>query len=122
MYSSTLSLTSALDGSGWLTPLVTCFKPGKETQYPFYRMLGGPPRSVWTGAENLSFTGIRYPDRAAHSGSVYRLSYRGPRPREHCGLKETKIKVDGENSVINSVCVFCPYVQGGSNMTGTICV
>ena len=29
----------------------------------------------WTGAENLASTGIRSPDRPAHSESVYRLSY-----------------------------------------------
>jgi len=29
-YSSTLSLTSALDGSGWLTPRSDCFTPGKD--------------------------------------------------------------------------------------------
>jgi hypothetical protein len=37
------------------------------------------PRPVWTGAENLSPTGIRSPDRPASSESLYRLSYRGPR-------------------------------------------
>jgi hypothetical protein len=40
MYSSTLSLTSALDGGGWLTPHPCRFTPGKETQYPFCRRLG----------------------------------------------------------------------------------
>jgi hypothetical protein len=35
--SSTLSLTSALDRSGWLTP-----RPGKESWCPFYRRLGEP--------------------------------------------------------------------------------
>jgi hypothetical protein len=37
--------------------------PGK-TWYPLYRRLGGP---VWTGAENLATTGIRSPDRPAHT-------------------------------------------------------
>jgi hypothetical protein len=41
-YSSTLSLTSALDGSGWLTPRPDRFTPGKESGYPSYRRLGGP--------------------------------------------------------------------------------
>ena len=27
---------------------------GKETRYPLYRMLDGPPGLVWTGAENLA--------------------------------------------------------------------
>ena len=33
---------------------------------------------VWTGAENLSPTGIRTSDRPTHSESLYRLSYPGP--------------------------------------------
>jgi hypothetical protein len=31
-YNSTLSLASALDVGGWLTPRPRCFTPGKETQ------------------------------------------------------------------------------------------
>jgi hypothetical protein len=34
---------------------------------------------VWTGAENLASTGIRSPDRPAHSEWQYRLSYRRTR-------------------------------------------
>ena len=41
-YSSTLSLTLVLDGGGWLMPHPDRFTPGKETQYPLYRRLGGP--------------------------------------------------------------------------------
>jgi hypothetical protein len=41
-YSSTLSLTSALDEGGWLTPRPGRFTPEKKTQYLFYRRLGGP--------------------------------------------------------------------------------
>jgi hypothetical protein len=44
-YSSTLSLTSALDGSGWSTPHPGCLTsplaPQKKTWYPLYRRLGG---------------------------------------------------------------------------------
>jgi len=32
----------------------------------------------WTGAENLSTTGIQYPDGPASSESLYRMSYPGP--------------------------------------------
>jgi len=39
--SSTLSLTSALDGGEWSTPRPGRFTPGK-TRYPLYRRLGGP--------------------------------------------------------------------------------
>ena len=41
MYSSTLTLTSVLDGGGWSTPRPGRFTPGK-TWYPLYRRLGGP--------------------------------------------------------------------------------
>ena len=41
MYSSTISLTSALDVGGWSTPRPGHFAPGK-IPYPFYRRLGGP--------------------------------------------------------------------------------
>ena len=40
-YISTLSLTSALDGSGWLTPRPGRFTSGKDTRYPFYRRISG---------------------------------------------------------------------------------
>ena len=42
LFSSTLSLTSALDGGGWSTPRSGRFTPGKETRCPLYRRLGGP--------------------------------------------------------------------------------
>ena len=54
MYSSTVYLTSAVDGAGWAR---------------------GP---VWTDAKNLAATGIRSPDSPVRSESLYRLSYTGP--------------------------------------------
>jgi hypothetical protein len=42
MYSSTLSLTLAVDGGGWSAPSPGRFTPGRETRYPLYRRLGGP--------------------------------------------------------------------------------
>jgi hypothetical protein len=42
MYNSTLSLTSALDGGGWLVPPPGHLTPGKWTRYALYRRLGGP--------------------------------------------------------------------------------
>ena len=77
MYSSTLSLTSALDGGGWLTPRLCHFTPGKDP-VPIVQEGGWAPGPVWTGAENLAPTGIRSPDRPARSESLYRLSYPGP--------------------------------------------
>jgi hypothetical protein len=41
-YSSTLSLTLALDGGVCSTPRPGRFTPWKETRYPLYRRLGGP--------------------------------------------------------------------------------
>ena len=69
-YNSTLSSTSALDGGGWLTTRPGRFTPGKVTQYPFYRRLNG------CGKPRLHRDSI--PGHAAHNGTLYRLSYRGP--------------------------------------------
>jgi len=41
-YSSTLSLTSALEGGGCSTSHPGRFTPEKETRYPLYMRLGGP--------------------------------------------------------------------------------
>ena len=77
MYSYTLPWTSALDGVGVQRHAPAALPPVK-TRYTWYRRVGGPPGPVWTGAENLTPTGIRSPDRPAFSESLYRLSYRGP--------------------------------------------
>jgi len=37
------------------------------------------PGPIWTGAENLASTGIRSPDRPAHSESLYRVRHPDPR-------------------------------------------
>lgn len=47
MYSSTLSLISVPDGSGWSTPCPGTFSSGKETWYLLYRRLGRP--QCWSG-------------------------------------------------------------------------
>jgi hypothetical protein len=51
-YSSTLSLTSVLDGVGGQRHAPAALPPGK-TRYPYYRRLGGPKGPVWKGAKNL---------------------------------------------------------------------
>ena len=77
-YSSTLSLTSALDGVGGQRHAPAVLRPGK-TQYPLYKRLGGSQgRSGWVRKISPP-TGIRSPDCPARSESLYRLSYRGPR-------------------------------------------
>ena len=65
---------------GWSTPRSGRLTPGKYNRYPLYRRLGGAPRPVWTGTENLAPPpiGIRSPDRPALSELLYRLRYPGP--------------------------------------------
>ena len=53
MYSSTLSITSALDGGGWSTPRPDRFTPGKHPA-PTVQEGGWAPGPVWTGAQNLA--------------------------------------------------------------------
>jgi hypothetical protein len=62
MYSSTLSLTSALDGGGRSTLTPGCFTPEKDP-VPIAYEVGWDPGPVWTGAKNLPPTGVRPPDR-----------------------------------------------------------
>ena len=50
------------------------FTPGKDP-VPIVQEAGWAPGPVWTGAENLTPTGIRSPDRPARSESLYRLRY-----------------------------------------------
>jgi len=50
------------------------FTPGKDP-VPTVQEAGWAPGPVWTGAENLTPTGIRSPDRPARSQSLYRLRY-----------------------------------------------
>ena len=50
------------------------FTPGKDP-VPIVQEAGWAPGPVWTGAENLTPTGIRFPDRPACSQSLYRLRY-----------------------------------------------
>jgi hypothetical protein len=53
------------------------FTLGKDP-VPIVQEAGCAPGPGWTGAENVTPTGIRTPDRPARSHSLYRLSYRGP--------------------------------------------
>ena len=48
--------------------------PGKDP-VTIVQEAGWAPGPVWTGAENLTPTGIRSPDRPARSESLYWLSY-----------------------------------------------
>jgi hypothetical protein len=68
-YSSTLSLTSALDAGGWSTPRPGRFTPGKDP-VPIVQEAGWAPGPVRTGAENLAPTEIRSPDRPVNIPST----------------------------------------------------
>jgi hypothetical protein len=62
--------------SGWGVsvtprPLLT---PGKDPA-PIVQEAGWAPGPVWTGAENLSSTAIRSPDRPVRNPSLFWLSY-----------------------------------------------
>jgi hypothetical protein len=64
------------------------FYPGKDP-VPIVQEAWWAPGLVWTGAENFAPTGIRSPDRPAHSQSLYRLSY----PAHMCLVRSTNKRV-----------------------------
>ena len=47
----------------------------KKNLVPILQEAGWAPGPVWTGAENITPTWIRSPNRPAHSQSLYRLRY-----------------------------------------------
>ena len=67
-------MTAALEGGEWLAAHPGRTLPPGKTRYPFYRRLGGS-QGLSRRAENLVPTGIWFPDRAARSQSLYRMSY-----------------------------------------------
>ena len=77
MYSTTLSLTSALEGVDGQRHSPTALPPGK-TRYPLYRRLGRPQGRAGRVRKISPPTGIRSLDRPARSESLYRLIYPGP--------------------------------------------
>jgi len=54
--------------------------PRERDPVPIVQEAGWAPGPVWTCAEILAYTGIRYTDRPARSESPYRPSYPGPTP------------------------------------------
>ena len=70
-YSHTLSLTSALDGGvGGERHASADLPPGKDP-VPIVKEVGWTSGQVWTGAENLAYSGIRSPDLLARSESLH---------------------------------------------------
>jgi len=79
-YSSTLSLTSTIDWR-WVVNIMPrpLYPPPSPQKDPVPIVLeAGEPRPVWTGAENLTLTGIQSLDRPACSKSLYQLRYSSP--------------------------------------------
>jgi hypothetical protein len=58
--------TSLEGGEGSASRLGPLFTPGKDP-VPIVQEAGWAPEPVWTGAENLTHTGIRSLDRPARS-------------------------------------------------------
>jgi hypothetical protein len=54
------------------------------------------PRSVWTGAENIAPTGIRFLDRPFRSDSLYRLSCRGPQTLQRTDVFRIVSTINGD--------------------------
>jgi hypothetical protein len=69
-YSSTLSLTPALDGMGGQGHAPTALPLGKETRYTLYGKLGGSQGRSGRLRKMSSPTGLRSPDRSASNHSL----------------------------------------------------
>ena len=67
-------MTTALEGVRGQRHAPAALYPGKYP-VPFVQEAGWSPGPVWTGSENLAYTGIRSPDCPARSQSLYRLRY-----------------------------------------------
>jgi hypothetical protein len=72
-YSSTLSLTLALDGVGGQLHATAALPPGKETRDPLYRRLGGPQGRSGRLRKISPPTGTRSPGLPARIESLYKL-------------------------------------------------
>ena len=72
-YSSTFSITSVLDGSGWLTPLY----PREGNPEHIVQKAGWTLGTVEPAADNFTYIGIRNLNRPGRRTSLYRLRYPG---------------------------------------------
>jgi len=87
------------------------FTPG-EDPVPIVQEAGWAPGPVWTGAENLTPTGNRSPDRPTHNQSLYRLRYPTHQRIRICQILEHSA------TCISSVVTFdvSKYVVAGGGM------
>ena len=82
-YSSTLSLTSTLDGVKWSTPRPGRFTPREGHPVSILQEAGWPPGLVWTGARILDPTGIR--SRYVHPVMSHYADWATPAPfKDQC--------------------------------------
>ena len=56
-----------LEGGGWSASCPGRFTPGKDP-VPIVQEAGWAPGPVWTGVENFTLIGIRFPDRPSRGG------------------------------------------------------
>jgi hypothetical protein len=77
-YSSTISLTTELDGVVCLVNVTPRqLYPREKNPVPILQETGWDSGPAWTDAENLAPIEIRSPDRPTRSESLYRLGYPG---------------------------------------------
>ena len=76
--SSTLSLTSMLGVGGCVNATPRPLYPKERHSVPIVQEAGWVSGPIFTKAENLTSTEIRYPASPARSESLYRLRYPGP--------------------------------------------
>ena len=89
-------------GGEWSTTHPCRLTLGKDP-VPVEYEAGWAPAPVWTGAENLAFTGIRSPDRPARSESLYRVSYPGP-PKYLSASLHTEYSPEPHGSAVDTSC------------------
>jgi len=70
-YSSTISLTSGLDGRSVVNTTPQMFYVQERDPVPILKEPGWGPGSNLTGAENLAATWIQFPDSPASNKSLY---------------------------------------------------
>jgi len=99
-YTSTLSLTSALDGGGWSTPRSSRFNPGKDP-VPTVQEVGSASGLVLKSAKSLASIWIRSPDRLARSESL-QLPTELPRPKAGLRIIYNAASVEGEEVCVDT--------------------
>jgi hypothetical protein len=67
---SKVQLTPEQAICGWVVVTPQSLYSQESNPVPFAQEAGRAPEPVWTGAENLATTGIRTPDRPAHTESL----------------------------------------------------